>query len=162
MRIRRAGREEKIELQMTPMIDIVFQMLIFFIMTFKIVLPEGDFNVRMPSAAAAQPADPTETLPLVLVMRAEPSGDLADLQLAGRSFGNDRVAFAKLRQYVRGLVADEGGPGTGVEQEVELDCDYELHYLNVIAAIDAVTGYIEGGERHHLIERIKFSPPEQR
>ena len=43
--------EEKIELQMTPMIDIVFQLLVFFIMSFKIVAQEGDFNIKMPLAA---------------------------------------------------------------------------------------------------------------
>ena len=42
MQIRNANNEgEKIELQMTPMIDIVFQLLVFFIMTFKIVSMEG-------------------------------------------------------------------------------------------------------------------------
>jgi hypothetical protein len=30
-----------------------------------------------------------------------------------------------------------------------------------VRAITAVTGYIEGGQRHQLIERIKFTPPEQ-
>ncbi|MEC9149539.1 MAG: biopolymer transporter ExbD, partial [Planctomycetota bacterium] len=38
MKIRKIGTaEEKIELQMTPMIDIVFQLLVFFVMTFKVV-----------------------------------------------------------------------------------------------------------------------------
>jgi biopolymer transport protein ExbD len=158
MRIRRTGREEKITLQMTPMIDVVFQLLIFFIMTFKIVLPEGDFNVRMPSAAAARAAQPSETLPLLLVMKADEGGALADLQLAGRSFGTGREAFVKLRGYVRSLIDDAGGPGTAADQEVELTCDYDLQYRYVIAAIDAVTGYIEGGERHKLIDKIRFSP----
>ena len=50
--------QDKIELQMTPMIDIVFQLLIFFIMTFKIVAQEGDFNINMPQASpqSAPPA----------------------------------------------------------------------------------------------------------
>jgi Biopolymer transport protein len=39
---------DKIDINMTPMIDIVFQLLAFFIMTLKIVQPEGDFDVRMP------------------------------------------------------------------------------------------------------------------
>jgi biopolymer transport protein ExbD len=159
MKFRRTGREEKIELQMTPMIDIVFQLNIFFLFTFKIILPEGDFNIRMPSAAAARAVEPSETLPLALVMKADPGGELADLRLAGRSFGTGRQAFVKLRQYIRALVDDAGGPGTADEQEVELDCDYDLQYRYVVAAIDAVTGYIEGGERHKLIDRIRFSPP---
>jgi biopolymer transport protein ExbD len=161
MKFRHTFREEKISLQMTPMIDIVFQLNIFFLFTFKIILPEGDFNVRMPSAAAARAAEPSETMPLLLVMKADPGGALADLQMAGRSFGTGREAFVKLRQYVRGLINDAGGPGTAADQEVELSCDYDLQYHYVIAAIDAVTGYIEGGERHKLVDKIRFGPPKR-
>ena len=52
-----SNADEKVEVQMTPMIDIVFQLLIFFIMTFKIVAQEGDFNIKMPLSA------PSEGLP---------------------------------------------------------------------------------------------------
>ncbi len=38
----------KAELQMTSMIDIVFLLLIFFILTFKIAPQEGDFNIKLP------------------------------------------------------------------------------------------------------------------
>jgi biopolymer transport protein ExbD len=159
MRIRHADHEEKIELSMVPMIDIVFQMLVFFIMTFKIVLPEGDFNIRMPSEAAAQAVQPSETLPWTLVMKAGPDGELADLQLSGRSFGHGRDAFARLQQYVRSQLEVEGAAAG--DQEVELNCDYDLNYMYVMRAITAVTGYIENGQRHKLIERIKFTPPEK-
>ena len=161
MRFRRHRRAEKIELQMTPMIDIVFQLNIFFLFTFKIILPEGDFNIRMPSAAASRAAEPTETLPLTLVMKAGPSGELAELRLADRSFGHSGDAFARLHQYIRTLVSDAGGPGTAADQEIELDCDYDLHYDYVMRAITAITGYIEDGQQHRLIERIKFTPPEK-
>jgi biopolymer transport protein ExbD len=161
MRIRHTNHEEKIELQMVPMIDIVFQMLVFFIMTFKIVLQEGDFNIRMPSEAASQAVEMSETLPWTLVMRAGPSGELADLQLSGRSFGNGPDAFLQLRSYVRSQLEVDGGAAIASEQEVEIDADYELNYLYVVRAITAVTGYVEGGQQHNLIERIKFTPPEQ-
>ena len=52
---------EEIKLNMTAMIDIVFQLLVFFIMTFKVVALEGDFNVKMP--LASQNAD--ESLSLI-------------------------------------------------------------------------------------------------
>ncbi|MCI0491554.1 MAG: biopolymer transporter ExbD [Planctomycetes bacterium] len=162
MRIRHHARDEKIELQMTPMIDIVFLLNIFFLFTFKIVLPEGDFNIRMPSAAAARAVEPSESLPLTLAMKAGPNGELADLQLAGRSFGNSRDTFARLHQHIRSLVDDSGGPGTANDQEIELDCDYDLHYDYVVRAITAITGYIENGQPHRLIDRIKFTPPERR
>lgn len=161
MRIRHADNIEKIELQMTPMIDIVFQLNIFFLFTFKIILPEGDFNIHMPSAAAARAVTPSETLPLTLKIKAGPGGQLADLTLAGRSFGHGPDAFAKLHQYIRSMVNDAGGPGTASDQEIELDCDYDLRYEYVMRAITAITGFIDGGERHKLIERIKFTPPKQ-
>jgi biopolymer transport protein ExbD len=159
MRIRHGESVDKIDLQMTPMIDIVFLLNIFFLCTFKIVLPEGDFNIHMPSAAAARAVEPSETLPLTLRITAGPDGQLAELQLAGRSFGHGPDAFAKLHQYIRSLVNDAGGPGTANDQEIELDCDYDLRYEYVMRAITAITGYLEGGDRHKLIERIKFTPP---
>ena len=152
---------DKIELQMTPMIDIVFQLNIFFLVTFKIILPEGDFNIRMPSAAAARTMEMSETLPLTLVMKAGPNGELADLRLAGRSFGNEPNAFARLHQQIRGMVDDAGGPGTASDLEVEIDADYDLNYEHVVRAMTAITGYIENGQPHKLIERVKFTPPKQ-
>ncbi len=160
MKLRHRGCDDKIELQMTPMIDIVFQLNIFFLFTFKIVLPEGDFNVQMPSAAAARAASPSELPPLRLVMKSAPTGELADLQLAGRSFGNGRDAFAQLQNYIRTQVVADGGTAAE-EQEVEIDADYNLNYDYVVRAITAVTGYIENGQPHKLIERIKFTPPKK-
>jgi biopolymer transport protein ExbD len=160
MRIRHADSIEKIELQMTPMIDIVFQLNIFFLFTFKIILPEGDFNIHMPSAAGARAMEASEQLPLTLTMKAGPGGELADLALSGRSFGNGPDAFVRLHQHIRNLVTSEiGGPGTASDQEIEIDADYDLRYDYIMRAITAITGYIDNGEQHNLIERVKFTPP---
>jgi biopolymer transport protein ExbD len=152
---------DKIELQMTPMIDIVFQLNIFFLFTFKIVLPEGDFNIRMPSAAAARTMEVNEIPPMTLAMKAGPDGQLVDLRLNSKSFGNGRDAFARLHQQIRGMVNDSGGPGTASDMEVEIDADYDLNYEYVMRAITAITGFIENGEPHKLIERVKFTPPKK-
>ena len=159
MKIRQHARNEEVKLAMTPMIDIVFLLNIFFMLTFEIVLPEGDFNVQMPSAAAAQAVEPSEIPPLRLVMRAAPTGELADLQLSGHSFGNGRDAFQQLQNYIRTQIL--AGGATGDEQEVEIDADYGLNYDYVVRAITAVTGYVENGQAHKLIERIEFTPPKQ-
>ena len=45
------GEDQKISIDMTPMIDIVFQLLSFFIFTLKISAQEGDFMIKMPLAA---------------------------------------------------------------------------------------------------------------
>jgi biopolymer transport protein ExbD len=160
MRIRHTDRRDSIVLQMTPMIDIVFQLLVFFIYTFKIVLPEGDFNIRMPAATGASAA-PSENPVLKVRLRAGSERRLAAVQLGDVELAGANP-FGDLQQRVRALVDDAGGPGAA-NQEVELDCDYDLRYQYVIRAMTAVTGYIDPAtrERHKLIERVRFAPPRQ-
>ena len=43
-----ANETEEIKMNMTSMIDIVFQLLVFFVMTFNPPQYEGDFSVKMP------------------------------------------------------------------------------------------------------------------
>jgi biopolymer transport protein ExbD len=162
MRIRHGTKAlDKIELQMTPMIDIVFQLNIFFLLTFKIVLPEGDFNIRMPSQAAARAVEMSEALPMTLVMKAAPDGRLAELRLAGRSFGNGPDAFARLHQQIRRTVDEAGGPDKASDLEVEIDADYNLNYDYVMRAMTAIVGYVENDQPHDLIKRVKFTPPKK-
>ena len=74
MKIRNREEGQKGGLEMTSMIDIVFLLLIFFVMTFKIVEMEGDFSIRMPLASQnSGQVDPTD-LPLKLRLRADDAG----------------------------------------------------------------------------------------
>ncbi len=52
----RSSGPTKVEIPMAPMIDIVFQLLIFFMLNLKIVAPEGNFNINMPIGAPAAAA----------------------------------------------------------------------------------------------------------
>ena len=155
MKLRNTEHRETIVLQMTPMIDIVFQLLVFFVFTFKIVLPEGDFNIRMPSAAASTTSQPSET-PLVKVrLRANDDGELAGVQLGDRLL--QEQPFLELQSQIRSMIGDAGGPGS-TDQEVEIEADYNLKYHYAMNAITAITGYVENGEQHKLVERIRFAP----
>ena len=172
MRVRNvAGLEdEKIELQMTPMIDIVFQLLVFFIMTFKIVALEGDFNIKMPLNAPSEGTpDDRELPPFVLRMVANDNGTLSTLRLDQKTLGTGMAspgehasAFNALRGEVIQRLGDERGPGSVADTaEIELDCDYNLRYEYVIAAITAVSGHLSETNDDiviKLIEKIKFKP----
>ena len=165
MKIRNTDGEEKIELQMTPMIDIVFQLLVFFIMTFNIVAQEGDFNIKMPQAAVTQNTsmeDPPEQLTLVIHLSAGADGNLSGVTLNKEAIPGATVGaiFDELNSRVIAMTASNE-PGEGSEGEVELGFDYQLKYENVIAAITAVTGYIDKstGKPVKLIEKIKFAAP---
>jgi hypothetical protein len=163
-------KSDKIELQMTPMIDIVFQLLVFFIMTFKIVAAEGDFNIKMPIGAPREGLpDPNQLPPMKLKLRAFPDdyervdmrGKLAKMQLNQKGF--DTGDWGALRGYIIGVLGDERGPMSIQDSaEVELDCDYNLRYEHVIDAITAVSGYRDDNDKIvKLVEKIKFSPPKK-
>jgi biopolymer transport protein ExbD len=158
MRIRHSSHSgnEKVELQMTPMIDVVFQLLIFFLLTFKIVPQEGDFNVKMPLGASQGVAEtPLETI--VVRLTAAPDGKLAGIQMGQRAI----PSFDALHNEIMALVGTDTGPSSVAEStEVELDCDYNLDYRYVIGAITAISGYVDRtGNIVKVVDKIKFAPP---
>jgi biopolymer transport protein ExbD len=157
MKFKTATSDTKVNIDMTPMIDIVFQLLSFFIMTLKIGAAEGDFYIKMPLAAPrAGTPDPNQIPPIKVRMRADAGGNLAELILNERSFsGADRM------KQLHNFVASQVGDGSlAASAEVELDCDYHLKYEHVIEAITAVSGSVTpDGQITKLVEKIKFAPP---
>jgi len=157
VQFKKRGLPDKIPIDMTPMIDIVFQLLTFFCMTLKVAQAEGDFSIKMPLAAPRQGLpDPNQLPPMKIRMRADSTGRLVDLTLNDRSFsGPDR--WKQLHQHIASLV---GEGSLAASAEVELDCDYNLKYEHVIEAITAVSGTMgPDGQIIKLVEKIKFSPP---
>jgi hypothetical protein len=83
---------------------------------------------------------------------------LAQISLNDNNFG---TSFESLHNYIISVIGDERGPGSVQETaEVELDCDYDLKYDNVVKAVTAVSGFIDDdGNVVKLVEKIKFSQP---
>lgn len=157
MKLRHRSAQDKTQLSMTAMIDIVFLLLVFFVMTFKISAQEGDFNIKMPTPGEGMP-DPTQ-LAMRLRLISDGSGQLEQIVLnETMSFGTD---WNSLRAKMIELVGDSAGPTEDEGPEVEIDLDYDLHYVHVIEAITSVTGYRAGDEIVRLIQRIKFAPVRQ-
>lgn len=149
----------KIAIDMTPMIDIVFQLLTFFCMTLRITTAEGDFNIRMPLAAPrAGPPDPNALPPMKLFLKANAGGGLANVVFNDTPFSptDDGGHWRQVHNKVAGIVGDGS---LAASAEVELVCDYNLHYEHVIEAITAVSGEIRDGQIIKLVEKIKFAPP---
>ncbi|WP_182868887.1 ExbD/TolR family protein [Rhodopirellula sp. JC639] len=157
MRMRHEVEHEKNELNMTSMIDIVFLLLVFFVMTFKIVEMEGDFTVRMPLARDSNATPDVTDLPLKLRLRADNDGKLTSMSLNEINLGTD---FTKLRANVIGLVGTDEPVEGDDGPEIEIDTDYNLRYAYVIQAITSVSGYRDDTDQVvKLIEKIKFAKP---
>lgn len=166
MKIRnRHPTADKITSQMTPMIDVVFQLLIFFMLTLKIITPEGDFNINMPLGRPAEaPVVDAELPPLRVRLTADETGELRSLQFNDVDFGAGPEAFRRLNDEIHAVVTalQNVGPAdaeNGAEmQEVELDPDFGLDYRHVISAISACSGKVTAeGTTVPLLSRIKFA-----
>jgi len=156
---RKSELGDKIAIDMTPMIDVVFQLMSFFMCTLKVVAPEGDFDIRMPLGAAAAAAPDDQQVPPVRVkLSADGSGSLAGIAMNGATVSD----FEELRRKVVGLVGTDTGPNSLAEKtEVELDCDYGLRYAETVKAVTAVSGMKRDGQIVELIKKIKFTPPKK-
>lgn len=156
---RESSLGDKVAVDMTPMIDVVFQLMSFFMCTLQIVSPEGDFDIRMPlGVAAAAAPDDQQVPPIRVKLSANPDGALAGITMNGQPVAD----FEELRKRIVALVGADTGPNSLAERtEVELDCDYGLKYVNVVRAITSVSGKVQDGQIVELIKKIKFTPPKR-
>jgi len=156
---RESSLADKVAVDMTPMIDVVFQLMSFFMCSLKVVAPEGDFDIRMPlGVAAAATPDDQQVPPVRVKLSAGLDGALAGIAMNGQPVGD----FEDLRKRIISLVGTDSGPNSLAERtEVELDCDYGLKYVNVVRAITAVSGKVQDGQIVELIKKIKFTPPKR-
>ena len=130
----------EIEIPVTPMLDMAFQLLTFFILTYKPAPSEGQFSMNLlPSQAATeitkeQPKDnATPSLDASLrtlktVLRSNPGGQLAEMTLADKPIAD----MAALKKELQDFVND---PVLSFDQAV-ISVDPQLHYAEVMKVID--------------------------
>jgi biopolymer transport protein ExbD len=153
--------EAKVEIQMTPMLDMIFQLLIFFILTFKPVVDEGQFGVNLshlpggraalptmvPGMGEESPGEPREIQfipPLRVRLVASPAGNLTPggIVLGDRSLQSIDYLLFELRNMVQGAPDDF---------EVVIEADSKLQYQYVVAAVNAIS--------HAGVRKINFGVP---
>jgi len=140
-----------VRLDMTPMIDIVFQLLVFFAMTLQIAAPEGDLAMH-PSLSHGTSDSPASFVPpLLVVLRADPQGGMRSLELNGRPLAGTN----QLHREIERLVGNS--PTVAAATEARLACDRELSYEHTIAAVTALSGSrLSTGETKPLVGKVRF------
>lgn len=156
MQLTRQPATSKVDVPMAPMIDIVFQLLIFFMLNLKIVAPEGDFNVNLPKTGGP---GIESSAPIRVGLRSDADGNLIQLTLGTRNLGNDAAAFERLNREILQIIGRPGNPATA-EVEVEIDADFETQYRYVVQAISRCTGRFDPQTKTtaRYVEKIKFAP----
>jgi biopolymer transport protein ExbD len=154
--------EARVEIQMTPMLDMIFQLLVFFILTFKPVIDEGQFGVNISgmsiSGSAALPTvvpgmgdesalDPNDIqlvppLRVRLVAAADRNLATNGIILGDRPLQSMDYLLSELRALVRGSPDDF---------EVVIEADPKLRYEFVVNAVNAIS--------HAGVKKINFGSP---
>jgi biopolymer transport protein ExbD len=150
---------DEIKLNMTAMIDIVFQLLVFFIMTFKVVAMEGDFDVKMPLASKNPEQSIDQVFPDLITVKilAGTNGNINSIIVNDNETFSDEDMYKNLTTLIEERIAAEGDPEKAAETEVEFDIAYSLKYRYTVQAIESVSGRIlPDGSIKKLIQKVKF------
>jgi biopolymer transport protein ExbD len=108
-RRRRLNEDQGVPFPVTPMLDMAFQLLAFFILTFEAPTREARIDLYLPAVAMALPtmdetgasAATPSSGDFVLVARADQSGKLLSLDLNNRPLLGSNELYEVLRDRVR-------------------------------------------------------------
>ncbi|HOX39002.1 MAG TPA: biopolymer transporter ExbD [Candidatus Brocadiia bacterium] len=138
-----SGTGETPELNLTPMIDVVFQLLSFFLVTARFLPSEGILQTQMPEptkATAAKPVENPEDIEVqefedvVVHLRMDGDTDSAILRIKINSTAVDSIAslYPRLAR-IRNLFKDSSkGPPRCV-----INCADDVRYKDLVKAISA-------------------------
>jgi biopolymer transport protein ExbD len=162
MKFQKAKNDEILGINMTPMIDVCFQLIIFFMLSLRLYSAEGDFSIKMPLSAPKEGVpDEVQMPPVKVRLHSDPKGNLAGIVMGRRKISS----FKDLQRNVREIAGLDRGPaGHSGNAEVELDCDYNLKYEYVVKTLTAISGYVTDDKQTivQVIEKIRFAPPRKR
>jgi biopolymer transport protein ExbD len=159
---RRRTREAPIEivLPITPMLDMSFQLLAFFVMTFRVLGPaEGELDMYLPKAGEAKAkvpdavdlsktsdADIDQSSDLTVAIEATGGGDVNKLlvkdKAASHQVDDVKALQTKLKE-MRGDLANKA--------KIKIEAESKLKYARLVAVMDAclAAGFTQVG----------FAPP---
>ncbi len=153
-RRKRRNSHQEVELNLAAMLDMAFQLLTFFILTFRPAPVEGQVQLRLPppkpvtvlknAQEAGSSADNTNPLQgvnsLVITVLGRKDGSIEGISLGESTVPNLGV----LETRVHSLLANEG---TGFDQVV-VQVGSDLHYDQLMRVIDICTrAKLPNGER---------------
>jgi len=161
MKLNKRQAPPRLEIPMAPMINVMFLLLLFFMLNLKIVAPEGNIEINLPISAPVSAAQSNTIRPDIKVgLTSDRDGNLVSLTLDGKDLGYDNQAFDRLNAEILAIIGRPGNP-LMKDIEVEIDADFECQHKYVVKAISRCTGRLDPQTQQiaRYIEKIKFAPP---
>jgi biopolymer transport protein ExbD len=126
----RGGKNVTLNLNMVPMIDVTFLLIIFFAVTTTFKRAEGLLTAKLPAgnAGGSAVAAPLPVHPVVI--RLQQSGDgPGDYRIVIEQFVNHPATFGELTEFLRGI---QGNPGFSAETPVVIAAESEVNWDHVV------------------------------
>lgn len=155
MRFRSNSVHSSLPKSMSAMIDVVFLLLIFFMLTLQIAAPEGTHTIESSAKAGPQPAVPLSEVRVRLL--ADADGHLAEIRLGRRSLGGGEEAIEQLSQEMQALAFEargiiDDGLLVIIDADADLQFNYSLRALGVCQKHRAADGQLEAlGTRIRMV-----------
>jgi biopolymer transport protein ExbD len=134
-------KQTEVEMQITPMLDMAFQLLTFFILTYRPSPTEGQFAMSLlpPSPATPVDAAPADSNPassdvpallrtLTTTLRADAAGHLARITLGE----NDLAGVDQLKAQLKAIQEDKTLPF----DQALIQADPDLKYEELMRVVD--------------------------
>ncbi len=164
---RRKKSEQSLEIPVTPMLDMAFQLLTFFILTYhpapsevQFVMnllpaaPATDINAQPPEAAQANPDVPAALKTLPTTLRAGEGGSLGRITLGENEIqGGLDVLKRELNVYLT-------DPTLPFDQTV-IKVDPELKYSALMSVIDVFSKAFADAKKEPKLAFAELSPEEK-
>jgi biopolymer transport protein ExbD len=154
------SRGLEIEIPITPMLDMAFQLLTFFILTYRPAPTEGQFSMNLlPAQEAkeitkeqpkdAQPSIDASLRTLKTTLRAGENGQIGEMTLADKPI----AGLAELKTELESFVND---PILSFDQAV-INVDPQLKYSEVVKVIDVFSSLKDPMGKPKPLTKISFS-----
>jgi len=126
----------RMDLNMTPMIDVVFQLLIYFIITCEFVPGEGILAATMPAGTGSAAEVPKLESPIkILVSSRGETGYRLDVDKSSTA----PSTFGDLKKLLDGMQEKNGGPFSD-ENPIVIQPSGEVRWQHVVNAFNAALG----------------------
>ena len=127
----------EVTLPITPMLDMSFQLLSFFVVTFRPPSQEGQLSVDLPKLDAGNPTDITnDTIKDEYTITVNGDTEIRSLSLKGQTITDKPVAdTGSLFQQLK-TIADAKGKDAGTLVSITIEADDKLIYSKLIEVMD--------------------------
>lgn len=136
-RMKRNLPQAKMQLNLTSMIDVIFQLLIYFVITANFTMDEGVLTARLPQEGNA-PQEQTLTPPNPPLFITIASAGVADYRLQLEGFPETPNNFVGLYELLRSLAV--AGTFDPEKKPIVIKPDAQVRWQHVVNAFNAAIG----------------------